>query len=37
MKMEDYLVTHMKKFIQKLFLWWSYNKPKNNKKSIWKL
>ena len=27
----------MKKFIQKLFMWWSYNKPKKNKKSIWKI
>lgn len=27
----------MKRFIQKLLLWWSYKKHKNNKKSIWKL
>jgi hypothetical protein len=28
---------YMKKFIKKLTLWWSYVKPKKNRKSIWKL
>ncbi len=27
----------MKRFISKILLWWSYKKPKNNKKSIWDL
>ena len=27
----------MKRLIQKLLLWWSFKKPKKNKKSIWKL
>jgi hypothetical protein len=28
---------YMKNFIQKIFLFWSYLKPKNGRKSIWKL
>ncbi len=27
----------MKRLISKILLWWSYKKPKNNKKSIWDL
>jgi hypothetical protein len=27
----------MKRFIQKLLLWWSYKKTKKNKKTIWEL
>ena len=27
----------MKRFIEKLLLWWSFKKPQRNKKSIWKL
>ena len=28
---------NMKRFIQKVLLWWSFKKPKRNKKSIWTL
>tara|TARA_Y100001972_G_scaffold25978_1_gene31723 strand:- start:799 stop:978 length:180 start_codon:yes stop_codon:yes gene_type:complete len=28
---------NMKRFIQKVLLWWSFKKPQRNKKSIWKL
>lgn len=27
----------MKRLIQKILLWWSFKKPKKNRKSIWKL
>ena len=27
----------MKRFIEKMLLWWSFKKPQRNKKSIWKL
>jgi hypothetical protein len=27
----------MKRFIEKLLLWWSFKKPKRSKKSIWTL
>ena len=27
----------MKRFIEKLLLWWSFKKPQRNKKSIWKI
>ena len=28
---------NMKRFIQKLLLWWDFNKPQRTKKSIWRL
>jgi hypothetical protein len=29
--------SYMKRFIQKILLWWSFKKPKKINKSIWKL
>jgi hypothetical protein len=36
-KKEKTKSSNMKRLISKLLLWWSYKKPKNNKKSIWDL
>jgi hypothetical protein len=36
-KKEKTKSSSMKRLISKLLLWWSYKKPKNNKKSIWDL